>query len=386
MGNQQDPISEGVARRDALLPGIRLGSSETWKRWLLVGRRSLLFVSAAYLVLLVGGLLTTQWVGERNWFMDILLYLLPTYWLLPLVVLTPLSLLRCPKACWLHLLALMYVFGIFMQPRWSFPQKSDGPSFTLVTNNTGQRSQASLLALVRKVQPDFIALQDSSRELGEALSSGLGGRHVAQQREFVLISRFPILRSGLLDGLSFKNNPVAAWFEVDCGGKPLVIYNIHLPTPRSDLLALRGHGFLAGLVLGGGIYSSAVRQACRESLAQHVALAEELARRLAAEKRPFLAVGDFNAPSQGYVRRLFSSKWTDAFAATGQGYGLTFPGVTRNPLSCFGPWLRLDYIFVSDKIRPVDCWVEPREPAQHRAVVGRFRFQPRKTGAEAGHS
>jgi vancomycin resistance protein VanJ len=347
---------------------------DSGQAWLVRGRRILLLVSAAYTVLLVGGLLTIQWVGERHWLPGTLLYVLPSYWLLPLVVLTPLSLARCPKACWWHLGAVIFATVGFMQLRWTFPRKPNGSSYTLVTNNTGQRSQESLLGLIRKVQPDFVALQDSAREQGAAVGAALGGRHVAQQNEFVLVSRFPIRSSGLVEGLSYGNLPLAAWFEVDCGGRSLVIYNLHLPTPRKEFYALRGHGFLPGLVLGGGVYSSSVRQAYRESLAQRVALAEELAHRLAAENRPFVVVGDLNAPSQGYVRRLFSSKLTDLFAATGRGYGLTFPGVTRNPLSLFGPWLRLDYIFAGTDVRALECWVEPREPAKHRAVVGRFEI------------
>ena len=41
---------------------------------------------------------------------------------------------------------------------------------------------------------------------------------------------------------------------------------------------------------------------------------------------------------------------TDAFTRAGRGWGLTFPGVTRNPLTVFGPWLRLDYFFVGPRL------------------------------------
>ncbi|MBA2594298.1 MAG: endonuclease/exonuclease/phosphatase family protein [Gammaproteobacteria bacterium] len=82
-----------------------------------------------------------------------------------------------------------------------------------------------------------------------------------------------------------------------------------------------------------------------------IQLAQKLMERLRSEKHPFLVVGDFNAPSPGYIRRIFSAELTDAAAAKGRGYGLTFPGATLNPLSLFGPWLRIDYIFASKNWR-----------------------------------
>jgi len=369
-----DPF--GWARRFRPLARIALGPDgprENGRRWI---RRGLWVVSLAHFLLVVAGLLWMRARGEQHWITATLLFVLPFYWVLPLVFLTPLSLWYCRWACGWHVAAVVFILVFFLPSRPSRPTWSGGTSFRLVDNNLGQRRIETLFALVREVQPDIVVLQEVSPELGSTLRrDGTLGRYFAQHAEFVLASRFPIVRSGLLDRPKFKETPVAAWFELDHAGQSLVIYNVHLPTPRSDFYLLRGNGFIKGLLRGGGIYSSRVRQVYRQMLAQRVAVAEELARRLATEKRPFLVVGDFNAPGPGYVRRLFSSRWTDVFAAVGYGYGLTFPGVTHNPMSLFGPWLRLDYLFASAEIRPLECWVEPGEPAQHRAIVARLEMR-----------
>jgi hypothetical protein len=80
-------------------------------------------------------------------------------------------------------------------------------------------------------------------------------------------------------------------------------------------------------------------------------------------------------PSNGHIRRIFSGELRDAFAECGRGYGFTFPGFTRNPLSLFQPWLRLDYLFAGRGFRPCYVRTEPGRPSQHRAVAAGFVFE-----------
>ena len=190
--------------------------------------------------------------------------------------------------------------------------------------------------------------------------------------EFVLVSRYESKNSGFVPELWGKSGPAGVWFEVDYHGTPIVVYNIHLPTPRPDFERLRGAGFLAELSRGGGIYSKEVRQRFQQSMDERAELLRKLRERLDKEDRPFFVLGDFNIPSGGYLHGLLADKYTDAFAEKGCGYGWTFPGQTRNPLSLFGPWLRIDYIFSSVDWQTLDCVVEPRQPAQHRAVAAKF--------------
>lgn len=356
--------SAGVARIGAR--GVR-----RWIRW------TLLSLSVLHFVTVVCGLLWMHRLGETHWITATLLFVPPAYWALPLFALAPPSWVLSRGACAWQAATAAFVLAFFLPSGKSPSNGPGGRSLVVVDNNLGQRKVGTLLTLVGNVRPDLVVLQEVSTELGARLRrGGLLGTHFAQQDEFVVAGRYPVVRSGLVERPWFRGGPVAAWFELDVEGEVLVVYVVHLPTPRPDFYLLRGNGFFKGLVRGGGVYSPRVRETYREMLSRRVAVAEELAAVLGAEVRPFLVVGDFNAPGPGYVRRIFATRWTDVFAAAGRGYGLTFPGVTRNPLSLFGPWLRLDYIFAGPGIRPVDCWVEPREPAQHRALVARLELPP----------
>ena len=97
--------------------------------------------------------------------------------------------------------------------------------------------------------------------------------------------------------------------------------------------------------------------------------------RVAAETDPVIVAGDFNLPARGQAYHRFAQDLTDTFEARGRGYGFTFPGRTRNPFSLFGPWLRLDLVFVSRDWRVLSSLVEPKRPSQHRAVVATFEIK-----------
>jgi endonuclease/exonuclease/phosphatase (EEP) superfamily protein YafD len=114
----------------------------------------------------------------------------------------------------------------------------------------------------------------------------------------------------------------------------------------------------------------------REWLQERLRLARALAKVLAEEKYPMLVGGDFNTPDHGYIYHLFAGEMADAFTHAGRGWGLTFPGSTHNPISFFGPWLRIDYFFTGRGWRVTECRPEPGGKSQHKAVFARFEPQP----------
>jgi endonuclease/exonuclease/phosphatase (EEP) superfamily protein YafD len=95
---------------------------------------------------------------------------------------------------------------------------------------------------------------------------------------------------------------------------------------------------------------------------------------IGAERIPTVVAGDLNTPDHGVIYHLFTSVAVDAFAKAGSGWGLTFPGSTRNPVAFFGPWLRLDYLFSREGMETLSCYPEAGRLSQHCAVVGRFRL------------
>ena len=105
------------------------------------------------------------------------------------------------------------------------------------------------------------------------------------------------------------------------------------------------------------------------SLQERPRLVHGLLGEIKKEQSPVIIAGDLNMASWGYTYSSLTVTLTDAFGERGQGTGFTFPGVTRNPLTGFGPWLRLDYILCDDALRPYYAKTEPASRAQHRAVV-----------------
>ncbi len=332
-------------------------------------------LSYSYLVSLTLLLAAMEWYGERSWLLSFLLYLPPTGWLLPLLILTPLAVVFTPKVCWSQLGCLLLVLFLYMDFKWSRWPVVNGPSLTVLTNNIGESNKQSLTPFIQAENPDIIALQDALYR-GPAYATAYPGRSVVEHAEFVLISKLPIQRSGLVPGLSWKGAPVAAWYEIEWLGQALLIYNVHLPSPRADLDLMRGLGFPVIVLSPAHTRYGQARRNYQDSWAARRQLERELLNVFQNEKRPFIAVGDFNTPDHGYAYHLFDGQLNDAAKKAGRGYGFTLPGTTRNPLSLFGPWLRIDYLFSSAALAPVYCRTEPSRKSQHRAVAARFILKP----------
>jgi endonuclease/exonuclease/phosphatase family metal-dependent hydrolase len=151
---------------------------------------------------------------------------------------------------------------------------------------------------------------------------------------------------------------------------------VQLPSPRRELYRLRGLGLFVALAgeTGEESRSSRFQEDIAKAWRQRVDIARRLIAHLEKEKRPFVVAGDFNMPSRGWLHRQFRQRFADAFAEAGRGYGLTFPGYSSNPLTGFGPWLRLDYVFCSRDFRPVQCVTERGRRSQHRAVAASLEW------------
>ena len=96
----------------------------------------------------------------------------------------------------------------------------------------------------------------------------------------------------------------------------------------------------------------------RQMLSDAILLSKEL-------RQPVVVMGDFNDRPISVVHRNLRKHFTDAFKATGQRWGPTFN---------FGPIpVRLDHIYVSDRIRVIDCRVRrdelTRVASDHRPVI-----------------
>jgi vancomycin resistance protein VanJ len=328
---------------------------------------ALIFGYMAFVALLF---LAMEFVGERWWPIAILLYLPQQIFLLPLIVLIPAALLvEAPLGVYATLGGVLIIFLLHV-PFYVGMGGSSGPAgpvaVKIITNNYGQNHRLPLEPFIAEQNPDFVALEDATGQ-APAFKRAYPDRTVVQLGQFVFISKEPVKGAALLSWPLWRGNPVAAVFEVQWQGQELAIYAVHLPTPRGDFAKLTGLGLIRELL--GRNRRRSDNMSFGEAMTARVELGRDLASVFARERRPFVAVGDFNMPPDGYVHRVVSWGLNDCFAQAGRGFGFTFPGDANNPLTFGRPWLRIDYVLGGPGWHANECRVEPGRRSQHRPVV-----------------
>jgi vancomycin resistance protein VanJ len=340
-----------------------------WRRvlgWLRATAKWLTIAYAASVVVLLPSL---EWLGERNWLLSLLLYAPPQLLLAPLLVLSPFCLLFRARWIPLHLVCAAAVGLVYMTYRSTTKPAGQANRLTVITHNIGQGNREQFAAFVRAHSPDVVVLQDMRGE-AEQYAKLFPQMHTMTRGEFCVYSRLPIRAVDLVAKPVWRGRTVAARFEIEGADQLFALYNVHLPTPRSQFnrfLSKRVVTDLFGDEDHAGGFAS-----YREWINARRTLAQDLASVFAAEKLPYLACGDFNTPDHGFVYHLFASQMTDAHAKAGRGYGMTFPCDVKSITGSLGPWLRIDYAFAGHGWRPVYSEAEAGSRSQHRAVVAQF--------------
>lgn len=333
-------------------------------------RRIMLVINVSYAAVLCLILALLEWRAEAHWFLSFALYVPPQMWLLPVIVLAPLTLLIQPRWCLLHIACIVVVLYVYMDPQFSRQKTPKGSSFKLITNNRGQDNKKSPTDFVAAEKPDIIIYQDAGR--GPQYSKAYPELNVKAVDEFTVMSRFPVKQIELLPQRGLNHRPVAMRCVLDWEGHDLVIYSVHFTSPREHLDPMSKGGFLAAAFGGKGGYGEELRGKIKAFWDHQEQMAAEIAEMARKETSPTIVAGDFNVPNHGRIYHSYRGQFTDAFEEAGSGYGLTFPGFTRNPLTFFGPWLRLDQIFANAQLNPVACYAEPNRRSQHRCMVATF--------------
>lgn len=308
-----------------------------------------------------------EFIGERWWPVAILLYLPQRFFLLPLIILIPAAFLAEVSLGTFAVLAASVIIFLWHVPFYVGMGGAPGRmKMKVITNNYGQNHHLPIQPFITAEDPDFVGLDDALGQ-GSGFQRSFPNRTVVSVGQFVFISRVPVKSATSLDWPRWRGGPVAAVFEVPWQGEDVAIYTVHLPTPRGDFAKLTGLGLLRELA--GRNRRRSDNMSFAEAMTARVQLARDMAMVFAREQRPYIAMGDFNMPSEGYVHRVITWGLLDCFPQAGRGFGFTFPCDTNNPLTLGGPWLRLDYVIAGPGWRANDCRVEPGRRSQHRAVV-----------------
>ena len=343
----------------------------TWTRWLLTALT--VVYCAAFLILLYA----IEFHAEDYPFLSTAMYVPPWAWLLPLVPLAFFSLIFYARLLIPQVVCVpIMIFG-FMDLHWHDWPGAGKASFRVVTNNVGQNHGKTFKAFADMQKADIIALQDADAGArGPEIAREFPDRFVAGRNQFILISKFPIRAADVLPmpDPADPRGMLAAWFEVDCHGQSLLVFVVHMPTPREQLNAMKGLGALSALMGKEGGHGSKLRAQNEAFFKNQVALGRQMVEYTRQAKVPFIVCGDFNVPTHGMTYHLYRDNWTEAFNERGQGIGATFPGDAHLPA-----WLRLDNIYCSKTgLRPTHAEVEEERQSQHRCMAATFEFTERR--------
>lgn len=220
------------------------------------------------------------------------------------------------------------------------------------------RHSQDIAHLIRTEDPDIIALQEVTIELGQLLLPELASDYpyylVDNNRGFprALISRYP-----LTEDPTSPNIPQTQQATVDTPDGNVVVWNVHPPP------AVGRRGWEAQQYILSGV-----------------------AEAITGENEPLIVLGDFNTTAQAENFDLIATQLTDIHQIVGQGFGFTFPEPAAlaslpwylKPVRLFAPVVRIDHIFINDRFTPLESYVVPAGyGSDHRPVVATLRFVDR---------
>lgn len=247
----------------------------------------------------------------------------------------------------------------FTLPNWSpFTAQAAGTSrggvvasgvpFRVVTANMGSRmaDPEALAALIRRLEPDVVLLQECSERADRAFE---GPWHYRDDDALCVASRYPIMGADHLYRTRYpQNDAFITRYAVDVSGQPIDIVQVHLDTPRDVFLS--------------GLEHRSVERA-RDVLARR-AVQARIARSWMEARvngRRTIVAGDFNLTEDSSVYRESWRGFENAFSVAGFGWGFTKRA----------GWLgaRIDHILVGDDWRVDGSWVESSFGSDHRPLV-----------------
>jgi len=237
---------------------------------------------------------------------------------------------------------------------------------TVMTYNlgNGRARPERLVRLLSRGEAQVVALQEVSDRQAQAFEEDLAAKYPYRAifpggfAGKALLSQFPILRAELLP-LGDERPDLLT--EIALKGVKLTVISAHPPPPRPGRKGVRFSASTWGEI---------------QSLAK-----------LGYASDPCLLLGDFNlVPSRTEYMFIRSQGLKDAFAEAGRGRGATLPRrigpwkrflwlnrlLTWVPLP---PLLRVDYLWCSPGVLPLEAWVGEDAGSDHLPLLGRVRVK-----------
>ena len=329
--------------------------------------RPLHFACILYAAAVIVTWLGFRYLADRFWPATVLLYGPRWAWLLPLLILLPLSIRR--KRLWiLPLLTGLFVLGPFMSFHVPWHRMAShepqGPKIRLLTCNVHrlELNVSTLDGYIISSDPDVVVLQDySGWDDSPVLRSGW---NVYRLGEIFVASRLPIRDAHNLDleaitGVDDSEFPrhagSGACFDIQTAAGIVHLLNVHLASPHTALTGLAND-------TGRAVWKLKANSVRRWNESQ------KITDFLATLHGPVIVAGDFNTLPESPNYRCFWSRYTDAFPDAGFGYGYTHYSTLSE--------LRLDHVLYGPGIVCTACEIGPACGTPHRPMLADLVLTP----------
>jgi endonuclease/exonuclease/phosphatase family metal-dependent hydrolase len=250
---------------------------------------------------------------------------------------------------------------------WRASRAAAGPTIRVLSlnANSGAAGAGVIVEAVSRYAPDVVLLQETGS--GDSLSAALRERYatVTASGQFILATRFPLLRTVEPDKLPYegqRRSPRFIAYVLDTSLGPLTFYSVHPISPREGLVTLRGAG-LSKEVGSGRIFEGSSAHVLEENTGLRELQVRTFAELVAREPGPVVVAGDTNLPDPSPVLRRNLGGLQDAFVETAWGFGYTFPA------NKWRPWMRIDRILASSALQFTHFEVGRPAVSDHLFVV-----------------
>lgn len=338
-------------------------------------KRALVGLAVFYPVALLATLGLLAGVGERYWLTTLGLYVprLPLLLPLPFFVVV-LLVLRRYVLLWTQAVALFLgVFPLMGYALPGSPAREDTFTFRVLSLNAsnGQYGYDAIAREILRIRPDVAFLQEAvyAPEMLENLRKHYP--HVENADQFIVVSRFPIEEQTAPKRLMYRGRERGPRFRRYRLATPMgsiAFYSVHPVSPRGVLNLHRFRGVF-GHLRRGELFEGDPALDVDYNTGHRALQVEAFSEMAAQESLPVVIVGDTNLPTLSTTFARHLSDFEDGFRAAGSGFGYTFPAKY--------PWMRIDRVLVSEKLRVVSFAVDCKGASDHLCVVAEIQARPR---------
>ena len=168
--------------------------------------------------------------------------------------------------------------------------------------------------------------------------------HLQKGLGTAIFSKYPIVNTGHID-FSLKTNS-CLWADIKIKSDTFRVYSVHF---QSNQISKQADEIFKDFEKGQKIESKNVKVVLslyKNNVQIRATQVKKVENHIHKSPFPVIVGGDFNDPPVSYTYQRFGGFLKDAFKEKGMGFGISYSGAI--------PFLRIDYIMVSDKLNVID--------------------------------